>query len=217
MKYLINLRIVLILFLVGCSDSMKTEGYYFDSNIQNIKSHLDSKMNFDFELDNGLTPLASAVKNNQPQVVKLLLSTGANPNFKLTSGGSALSLSMALNTPEILTTLLSSGGSSNIIHSGRKRALVFEAVGSQKLEHLKVLIKYNPELNVADNTGATPLIYAASIFQYDAVLILLQNGADPLIEDNYGLTLKKVIEDNMRLNPSSIPTSLVKIKKLINM
>ncbi|TMO63507.1 hypothetical protein CWC18_08280 [Pseudoalteromonas aurantia] len=217
MKKFIHLKILVVIFLVGCSDNMNTEGYYFDSNIQAVKTALESQVDIDIELDNGLTPLASAVKNSQPKIVKLLLSYGANPNLKLSSGGSALSLSIGLNTPEILNILLEKGGDSNIIHNGRNRALIFEVLGSQKIEHLKALLKYNPNLNVVDDTGASPLIYAASIFQYDAALILLRNGADPFIEDKYGLTLKKVIKENIRLNPNSIPNSLVEIKKIINM
>ena len=106
MKKFIHLKILVVIFLVGCSDNMNTEGYYFDSNIQEVKSALESQVDIDIELDNGLTPLASAVKNSQPKIVKLLLSYGANPNLKLSSGGSALSLSIGLNTPEILNILL---------------------------------------------------------------------------------------------------------------
>jgi hypothetical protein len=54
---------------------------------------------------------------------------------------------------------------------------------------LEYLILRGADINTKDKTGNTPLMHAVINWQYDAIRMLVENGADLSIKDNYGLTV----------------------------
>lgn len=82
-----------------------------------------------------------------------------------------------------------------------KTPLHFSAIHNQ-LEITKILIKYGADVNVKDINGNTPIFDA--VFNTDGIdtiiLVLMENGADPSLENNYGISPKEIAEtsDNFK-------------------
>ena len=66
---------------------------------------------------------------------------------------------------------------------------IHDAAQSGDLEKVKALLKANPDLVFTkDNTGSTPLLYAASYGHRDVVALLLASKADVNAKANNGQT-----------------------------
>ena len=59
---------------------------------------------------------------------------------------------------------------------------------AQQLAHIQKLVKELPDINYQDKTGMTYLSIAVRQFKDDVVQMLLENGADPNICDNLGVS-----------------------------
>ncbi len=67
--------------------------------------------------------------------------------------------------------------------------LLHHAIEDGRPEIVRVVLKYDCDLNAKGFLGITPLVSAATYNKKDIVEILLQHGADPTIEANYGTAL----------------------------
>jgi len=70
---------------------------------------------------------------------------------------------------------------------GADGELIFKAASTGDVATIQRLANQNPDLvNLrSDKDGKTPLHIAAMVGKYDAVLALLNRGADPNVKDNY--------------------------------
>jgi ankyrin repeat protein len=64
----------------------------------------------------------------------------------------------------------------------------YAALRANDLPRLDAILKQGANVNIADNTGATPLMYAASVGSADAMKLLLDNGADVNLKSNADTT-----------------------------
>ena len=85
-----------------------------------------------------------------------------------------------LNT---VSTLLAEGVNPNTVVN-TNTALTFAARDGQ-LEIAEVLIAYGADVNWIDGEGVTPLILAVFKNHVEVVKLLLENGADPMIRDQW--------------------------------
>jgi uncharacterized protein len=82
-----------------------------------------------------------------------------------------------------------------------KTPLHFSVIHSQ-LEIAKILIQYGANVNLKDSNGNTPIFDA--VFNTNGIntiiLLLMENGADPSLENNYGISPKDIAEtsDNFK-------------------
>ncbi|MCV6614696.1 MAG: ankyrin repeat domain-containing protein, partial [Cellvibrionaceae bacterium] len=114
------------------------------------------------------------------------LKAGESPNVAYKNGASIMSYVVANTDSRYLALTLKYSGDPNLYHESRKRNIIFGAVSPGHIPHLKLLIKAGADVNVRNGSGNTPLISAASLNQYDAAYLLLENGADPSIKNNWG-------------------------------
>ncbi|HTN37157.1 MAG TPA: ankyrin repeat domain-containing protein [Arachidicoccus sp.] len=69
-----------------------------------------------------------------------------------------------------------------------KRSAIFYAVICNSAEIVLQLLKSNPNLNLKDGKGWSPLHYAAQDYLVQIASLLLENGVDIELKDDYGNT-----------------------------
>jgi len=87
---------------------------------------------------------------------------------------------------DIAELLLENGASPNIDELGTP--LIIVATSEERYDFVKLLLKYNVNLNVVDEDGFTPLHMAVYLDYTRLETLLRQNGADPNIKDKLGYT-----------------------------
>lgn len=137
--------------------------------------------NFDMDRRDkvGRTALGSAVIQDNIDVVKDLLSHGVDPNnlISLSSGKSAYSVAKDSQLKEMQELLVSFGA-----RGEDGNTLLFEAVKANNIETVKKLLEkpaFLRALQLADDTGDTPLAHAVLNEKTEIVKILLIAGANP--------------------------------------
>ncbi|CAF3681618.1 unnamed protein product [Rotaria sordida] len=111
----------------------------------------------------GSTPLIGATKYNHPECVKRLLTYHANPNHQNQSGISALMLAAEQGYFECVKLLVQAGADLELAPSG-------------------------PLALTMNLCGQTPLFCAAKEGRTDIVKYLLDRGANPRVQNHYGVS-----------------------------
>ncbi|CAM4758600.1 unnamed protein product [Rotaria magnacalcarata] len=111
----------------------------------------------------GSTPLIGATKYNHPECVKRLLANHANPNHQNQSGISALMLAAEQGFFECVKLLVQAGADLELAPSG-------------------------PLALTMNLCGQTPLFCAAKEGRTDIVKYLLDRGANPRVQNHYGVS-----------------------------
>ncbi|WP_010387228.1 ankyrin repeat domain-containing protein [Pseudoalteromonas rubra] len=153
------------------------------------------------------TNLINAILNNDRKLFESALNDGANPNTKLETGGSVLSLSSVNLDFYYFKSLLEKGADPNTFNSRSKKNVIFEVLGPYRREHLKILLKYKPTLEVTDGTDSTPLIYAAILSNYESMQLLLRQGADKTSKNRFGYSALDILNDNASRECKESPCS----------
>ena len=124
-----------------------------------------------------------------------LLAHGADPNIVgpgiRSPGHSLLASAAAASDPYWLDALLSKGGNPNLDTAPDGWPLFYLAIYHNKPQNALVLIKHGADLSHRISTGATPLLFAATLQKFDVVYELLIRGADSTALDNKGNGLQQ--------------------------
>lgn len=165
--------------------------------------HLASKLNYpklvektlettDINSKNnrGNTPLIEAIKNNTPEVAKLLINKGADINIVNKTGNTALIWATTNNLEDIVKQLFTKKVSVKNINSFNQSdntALIL-AIKNKYLPIAKLLIENGANINMKMHNGRTILLLTIEANKPDLAKFLINNGADVNIEDHYGYT-----------------------------
>jgi len=109
----------------------------------------------------GVSALLLAVKNKNPAMVTLLLSSKANPN-SVSQDNSPIHESIRQHNPQLLEQLLSSGGDVNLKADFGKTPL-HVAIQEDQWNIVDFLLKKKADVNLTTDTGVTCLHFAAAI------------------------------------------------------
>ncbi|MBI5773159.1 MAG: ankyrin repeat domain-containing protein [Verrucomicrobia bacterium] len=152
----------------------------------------------------GMTVLLWCYLKQNKKGFACLLEHGANPNAQMENGAAGLTESMALAGRSVMSftakdrdtwyleTTLKYGGDPNLLNPVNKMTPIFEvsySIRPEQLNNLKILIAAGAKLNIRNENGYTPLIFAAMNNRYDMAFALLEAGADPSIKDKHGHTI----------------------------
>jgi ankyrin repeat protein len=127
----------------------------------------------------GATALYAASENADPAMVQKLLAAGADANMALPSGETPLMAAARRGNAETASALLSGGADPNAKeNNGGHTALMF-ALSERQAAVVEELVKHGADVELASNTGFTPLMFAAQQGDVDSARILLHAGAKP--------------------------------------
>jgi len=148
------------------------------------------------------TSLMRAAATDQHLVIRKLLENGADRFRKDADGRTALMIAACFDRLNALEELLKPEKSNEIaalepgnryedLRDGMGRTALLWAAYMGKTRTTEALIKRGVDLEIADDWGRTPLMWAATskgAEGYNAAAVLLEAGADPLAEDKSGAT-----------------------------
>ena len=128
--------------------------------------------------NNGYSPLIYACKNQSPEeCIKFILEHGAAVNTQTADGVTALHFAVSLNRVDLVKLLLS-------FHALSKRDMygATPLFNAPTVEIAQQLITNENDINIANDSGTTPLLNSA-LRNFDIMKLLLQKGASIKEED----------------------------------
>ena len=124
----------------------------------------------------GTLPLATIVKNNDPEKMKWMLNQGANINATDSDGYSLLFFALEFQNTSMLEFLLSNGANPNCPNHESITPLI-AAIANGRTKAAELLIKYGADLTWTDE-GDTALTLAVSEGQLSVVSCILEHSTD---------------------------------------
>jgi len=126
----------------------------------------------------GTTALHWAVRADDVELVRMLLTAGADVSAATREGITPLALAAINGSVGMTETLLKAGAKSNVaLPEGE--TIVMTAARTGQPEVIKLLLKAGADLNARENWfGETALMWAAAENHADAVRVLVEAGAD---------------------------------------
>ncbi len=138
----------------------------------------------------GGTALIEAARVGDLETVRLLVSHGADVNARDGHGGTALSEAAFYGRTKIVRFLLSKGARITATDAPSKKSPLALAAMRGNIAIADMLIAAGANVNETDESGVTPLMWAADSDHVNPRLIsrLLKAGADPNLKDKQGET-----------------------------
>lgn len=140
----------------------------------------------------------TAVEQDNPELVKLLIEKGADVNAKDKDGYTALMRAIKKGYLEIARALINNNADVNVKSNDGftplMQAIKRHYLEAAYLDLIKLLIESKADLNTQDNNGLTALMMAMPRQQYypgelDPAKLLIENGADVNVRANDGSTV----------------------------
>ena len=104
-------------------------------------------------------------------------------------------LAAQINDPAYLASLLRHGGNPNALNVYGARTVIHEAILLGRLANVRLLVEAGADIHARVNLSEyTPLHTAVSVKEYEIAYYLLEQGADPLLEDQWGYSVVGTIK-----------------------
>jgi ankyrin repeat protein len=171
------------------------------------------------------TPLSTALKCRQKEIVSLLLQLGVDPNF--TTPGKAVPAFTAteLDDSSYLNILLEHGLNPNLKEDGEP--IIFSAIrmgyqwsnnSPSQWSNYDLLISKGADINIKSGYNTTLVLELVGLSRYDLAKTLILQGADYTTPNNAGLTVLEVlIDDQKAFGADPNHAAFKKRKELLNM
>jgi hypothetical protein len=196
--------VVAAISLAGCKETQSMEAldsskYFADrtvaafvddvqrGNVARVKAGLAAGIDPNAEGSQGFRPIHFVFFAKDAEVLKLLLAAKANPNAALANGSTPLHFSVRNQNPDFTKLLLGAGANPNGIGENKKPH-VHEAINQvAAAAQAKLLASAGADLNVVWG-GATPVMSAMEIGQWEVAQALIDLGADLKFKNHFGET-----------------------------
>lgn len=126
-----------------------------------------------------------------------LLAKGADPNVVFGDGGSVMHWAARQQDCDMLISALKHGGNPNLRAGMFGGSPAFETITAGKNKGtppcLEVLLAHGSNIEFRDNNGKTLLFLATDIARFDVALYLLEEGANPSVQDVKGRTIRTLL------------------------
>ncbi len=149
------------------------------SDVDRVRTLMYANVNVNEKNYAGITPLTIAAEKGNMEIIKMLVEDGkATINEASSYGITPLIAGAAAGQDEAVGYLIQKGADVTVKDDLGKTALLY-AIGYDKPKLISNLIKLNNQsINLPDNAGNTPLIYAAQKGLLNNVKLLVTNGAN---------------------------------------
>ena len=132
--------------------------------------------------------METAVLKGQIEIVRTLLDGGFDVNKPTANGTTYLHDAALKNQKKVAELLIRCGARLNAVNQTGGTPLHDAALGGS-VDVINLLLDHGANINAMDGeSGATPLMLAASLDRSSAVAALLKRGADPALKDRHGMT-----------------------------
>jgi len=99
-----------------------------------------------------------------------------------------LDLAASLGQVSICSNLIAAGANVNAQDIAGETPLYFAFGGTQNLDVLEILLQHGADVTLTNINGDEPLYWAVISGNTNAVVMLLQRGANPTLKDRFGKT-----------------------------
>lgn len=149
---------------------------------QTVDALLEAGLTINERSPNGMSPLYSAVVDNNAQMVRYLLEKGADPNLDgYKDGWNALGFAASDGYDGIVKLLLDHGADIHRCATKAQTNALGLAVQDDRISTVRLLLERGADVNQLDPIGCTALYYAALKNHLEVAQFLLQKGANPEI------------------------------------
>jgi ankyrin repeat protein len=158
--------------------------YARGGNLEVVRLFLLAGMSPEVTSKIGDIPLVEAARYDRGAVVKLLLAKGADPNVTdLRQGATPLMWAAVRGYDGVVQLLLANGAKVNARNPKNGMTALMSAALGGKAGAIKLLLAKGANVNATDNINRTALILAAHYGHAEAARVLLDQGADPAIQE----------------------------------
>ncbi len=131
---------------------------------------------------------ASSIAKNKAEICKLFISAGIDINSRDDLGTPMLNVAVRNDNIELTKMLLEYGADINAVSNDRGYTAVMDAVWKGNKDITKLLIEQGAELNTISKEGQSNLVLAVGANNIAICKMLAENGADPDIKDQMGMS-----------------------------
>ncbi|OUM65800.1 hypothetical protein PIROE2DRAFT_26859, partial [Piromyces sp. E2] len=124
----------------------------------------------------GNTPVVYAIEARECQILDYLFKCGANIFQKDDHGQTFLSYAFSSSQPAIVNYLIHCGADIQSLVNNPKTVIMI--IYNRSLDLLKILVAKHLNINIMDENGNTPLVYAIKALDEQIVDYLIECGAD---------------------------------------
>lgn len=163
-----------------------------------VKYLVKKKAKLNLRTNLGDTAIYRASANGHTDIVKFLLESGANPNIRDKKGDSCLIKASSKGHTDVMRVLLDARINPNEIRIPNIDATtpIIAAAAEDRIEAIKLLIKYKADINARNHNGDSALSIAASLGRIQAIRLLIVSGANLNNVSLFGLTPLNHAEEN---------------------
>lgn len=131
---------------------------------------------------------ASSIAKNKTEICNLFISAGIDINSRDDLGTPMLNVAVRNDNEELTKMLLDCGADINAVSKDRGYTAVMDAVWKGNKDITKLLIESGAELNTISKEGQSNLVLAVGANNIAICKMLAENGADPDIKDQMGMS-----------------------------
>lgn len=142
--------------------------------------------------EHGLTPLIAISRYNDMEIVKLLVTAGANMDSVNVDNNTALMYAAHYGNIDVFNYLLKNGANPNIVNKSGHTAIDLVLENIISADSLLLTAEF---INHQDDEGDTPIIRSLRIGNEDAVLLLVEKGADVFIQNKKGESVLSILDE----------------------
>lgn len=150
------------------------------------------------------TPLMISANRGDLDIVKYLLDKGAKLETQDTDGVTALAYSVRDDNLEVVRYLVAKGANLNVKGS-YKETLMHQLVGTDDAKVFNYLVESGADINQTNDSGNSPLYYAAWFGRLDYVTTLVRHGANITKQDIERAVMSSQLEITRQLLDNAPP------------
>jgi len=174
------------------------------------------KLPVDSAAANGETALWWQANVGDCDSFNYLLRKGATPLSQVRDGPNIMELCAMQEDRRFIEAAVGFGGNLNMISQNGRKTPIFSAVLQRRYANVKFMLGKGAYCDVADAMGTTPALLAADESAFDLVILLLRNGANPLLKNRQNYNVLRSLDEKRVDSSDPGYAAFVEAKKLAN-